>query len=163
MAKQPRQKGKRQGNFVRRNVRAGEKSREKLTEPTVCPQCGLLYRNGRWVMEPGPAECNEQLCPACVKANNEDPAGIITLTGDFLAQHENEIINLVENVESRGRMEHPLARIIETESSAESMVITTTDTHLARAIGAAIHEAYEGEIDYQFTDDPEFVRITWQR
>ncbi|MGH8679337.1 MAG: hypothetical protein ACREUQ_13435, partial [Burkholderiales bacterium] len=39
--------------------------RTKLPEPSVCPQCALVYHDGRWLETARPQQAAEHLCPAC--------------------------------------------------------------------------------------------------
>ena len=91
------------------------------------------------------------------------PAAFLTLRGDFLANHRDEILNLIRNYEERERKEHPLKRVMGSEEQADGIVFTFTDAHLARGIGEALHNAYEGEIDYQYTKEDIMLRVTWTR
>jgi len=43
------------------------------------------------------------------------------------------------------------------------MIITTTDIHLPRRIGQAIHNAYEGEFDFKYDEEGYFIRVNWCR
>jgi hypothetical protein len=72
-------------------------------------------------------------------------------------------MNLVHNYEEREKAEHPLKRIMGTDEQAEGIEISFSDAHLARGIGDAIHHAYEGDIDYQYTKEDIMLRITWER
>jgi hypothetical protein len=87
----------------------------------------------------------------------------LTLRGEFLALHEEEIMNLVHNHEKQERAMHPLKRIMAIEKMDDSRVITFTDAHLARGIGEMIHNAYGGELNYQYTKDDVVLRVNWSR
>jgi hypothetical protein len=91
------------------------------------------------------------------------PAAFLTLRGEFVYGHKDEIMNLIRNYEARERTEHPLKRIMGIEEQADGMVFTFTEAHLARGIGEALHHAYEGEIDYQYTKEDIMLRVTWTR
>jgi hypothetical protein len=41
--------------------------------------------------------------------------------------------------------------------------IATTDVHLARGIGEALHHAYQGDLDYHYEDKEDLVRVHWKR
>jgi len=135
----------------------------KLPEPTVCPQCGAVFHKGRWQWLPKPEAAHNEMCPACHRIHDEFPAGYITLSGDFLAQHRDELLNAARHIESKEKMEHPLQRIMAITDESENVVITTTDIHLARGIGDAIHNAYGGHLDLQYGADENLLRVYWHR
>lgn len=138
-------------------------SKKKLAEPTVCPQCGAAFTQGRWAWADAPAGAHEQLCPACQRIHDRVPAAFLTLRGGFLADHREEVMGLVHNLEERERRQHPLKRIMDIDEQAGATEITLTDAHLARGIGEALHHAYEGEIDYQYTKGDIMLRVEWER
>ena len=41
--------------------------------------------------------------------------------------------------------------------------VTTTDAHLARRIGRALHDAYKGELDVRYRKQDNLVRVLWCR
>jgi NMD protein affecting ribosome stability and mRNA decay len=135
----------------------------KLPDPTACPSCGATYRNGRWTWSPAPADARRTRCPACRRIEDRYPAGIVTLGGSFAAEHAGEIEGLARNLEEREKQEHPLKRIMEIRPEGDGVVVTTTDARLARAIGEALHHAYQGELDYRFTDAENVLRVSWTR
>jgi NMD protein affecting ribosome stability and mRNA decay len=139
------------------------KLQEKLKEPTVCPTCGAVFHKGRWTWETKPAGAHEALCPACHRIQDKYPKGFVTIKGPFKdAQHE-QLVGVIRNTEAKEKLEHPLSRIMGIESQSESLVISTTDTHLPRRIGEALKHAYHGELDLQYDQEEQFVRVTWTR
>ena len=50
---------------------------------------------------------------------------------------------------------------MKTEDTTEGVMFTTTDTHLARDIGGALHDAYGGDVNYTFADAKEMLRVHW--
>jgi hypothetical protein len=138
-------------------------SKLKLKEPTACPECGAVFHEGRWSWADAPADAHEQLCPACQRVRDRVPAAFLTLRGEFLAEHKDEIMHLIHNYEERERAEHPLKRIMDTQADDQGLVMTFTDAHLARGIGEALHHAYQGELDYQYTPEDIMLRVTWIR
>lgn len=153
----------RKDRLIQEQVHDTYKVRSKLVEPTVCPGCGALYRGGRWQWGERPAGAQEQTCPACHRIADKYPAGTVTLGGEFLQTHRDEILNLARNQESKAKAEHPLKRIIAIEEAGEQLLITTTDPHLARGIGEAVHRAYNGELAFRYTDDSSILRVSWKR
>ncbi|HXV59793.1 MAG TPA: BCAM0308 family protein [Vicinamibacteria bacterium] len=139
------------------------KSKRKLPEPTVCPECFAVYHDGRWQWREKPADAHEERCPACARTHDKYPAGQVTVTGPFLKEHRDEILNLAWNQEKKARGEHPLDRIMGIDEEEGMIVIKTTDIHLPRAIGEALHRAYEGELDYRYNEEEYYLDVSWER
>jgi NMD protein affecting ribosome stability and mRNA decay len=139
------------------------KSRGKLPEPTVCPQCGAVFHKGKWQWLPKPEPAHSETCPACHRIHDNFPAGHVRLEGEFLAQHRAEILSLVQHVEQREKAEHPLQRIMNIADEAGAVLITTTDIHLAHGIGEAVGHAYGGELDLQYNTEENLLRVHWKR
>jgi hypothetical protein len=72
-----------------------------------------------------------------------------------------EIIRLARHQEDAEKREHPLNPIIDIEQEDEAIVITTTDIHLPRRIGAGVKRAFRGKLEEDFDDAGHFVRVTW--
>ena len=136
----------------------------KLHEPTVCPQCGAVYHDGRWQWLPRPEGAETELCQACHRINDHYPAGWVTLAGPVVAAQKDEMIKLARNQEKSEKPEHPLNRIMEIKEEApDRLIISTTDIHLPRRIGEAVKRAYHGELDVHFDEQGYFVRVDWHR
>ncbi|MBD3610442.1 MAG: ATPase [Gammaproteobacteria bacterium] len=135
----------------------------KLAEPTVCPYCSLSYQKGRWQWAEAPKDAHKVTCPACQRTQDKLPAGVVTLAGEFMQKHKREVIGLIKNIEENENKQHPLNRIMEMNEQGNEITITTTDTHLPRSIGVALEKAYKGELDYQFTDESNMLRVRWSR
>ena len=154
---------KRRDRLIREREHDPYKVRAKLPDPTACPDCGAMYRAGRWIWGAPPVDANRERCPACQRVRDDYPAGILTLRGTFPSAHRDEILGLARNVEEREKAEHALKRIMAIRDDADEIVITTTDSGLARNIGDALHDAYDGELDYAYTDEGSLLRVTWSR
>ncbi len=139
------------------------KTGKKLAEPSRCPDCGAVYHRGRWTWNAAPAGAAEVTCPACHRIKDDFPAGRVTLKGEFFAAHRDEILHLARNQESKERAEHPLQRIIAIKPERDGTLITTTDIHLARGIGDALHAAYKGDLEYHYNKEENLLRVDWQR
>ncbi len=140
------------------------KSKRKLREPVACPDCGAIYRAGRWQWGPRPPDADARLCPACRRIKEKIPAGFLSLRGPFLEEHFDEILNLAQNVGRREKESHPLKRIMATqEEEGGGVLITTTDSNLARGIGEALRSAYGGELTYQYSQESEILHASWNR
>jgi NMD protein affecting ribosome stability and mRNA decay len=139
------------------------KSKRKLPEPTRCPECGAVYQDGRWRWSALPAGAHEEPCPACHRIRDKFPAGYVTLKGEFFATHRDEVLHLARNRAAHEKSEHPLERIMAIEDVEHGVLITTTDTHLARNIGEAVHAAYKGELEYHYNKEENLLRVQWAR
>jgi len=139
------------------------KTRRKLPEPTLCPQCGAVYSKGRWQWAERPEQPHEALCQACHRINDDYPAGTLSLSGGFLAEHRAEILGLARRQEELEKGEHPLNRIMRIADDGGDIVITTTDIHLPRRIGEALFSAYEGELDFHYEEEAYAIRVSWRR
>lgn len=138
-------------------------AKQKWREPTVCPDCGAVFHDGHWQWLARPAQAHEARCPACQRSQDRQPAGYVSLGGDFFAAHRAELLQLVRNEEARAKAEHPLKRILGIEAEASGTLVTTTDIHLARGIGEALHHAYQGELEYHYNEQEHLLRVHWQR
>lgn len=138
-------------------------SRAKLSDPTVCPECGVVYAKGRWVWDNAPEGADKSLCPACRRIADRFPAGQIAMKGSFFAGHRDEILNLVRNVEVKEKTSHPMERIMSIEDETDGALVSTTGIHLARGIGSALSSAYNGDMSVQYLDGENFVKVSWQR
>jgi uridine phosphorylase len=140
------------------------KSKRKLPEPTLCPDCGAVYRHARWQWGAAPEkDAHIERCPACHRVHDRLPAGFVKLHGAFFGTHRDEILHRVRHCEEVEKKEHPLQRIMAIESDAEGAVVTTTDPHLARRIGDALHDAYKGELEYHYNKEENLLRVAWTR
>ncbi|PCH59322.1 MAG: ATPase [Gammaproteobacteria bacterium] len=135
----------------------------KLKEPTACPQCDAIYQEGRWRWGDTPADAHKTLCPACQRINDKVPAAFLTLSGDFLTQHKDEIMSLINNYAQHEKTEHLLKRLMDSEEQDGKLLITFTDPHLARGIGEALQKAYDGDLNYQYTKGEIMLRVSWSR
>jgi len=139
------------------------KTKGKLPEPTVCPDCGAVFHAGRWQWLEKPAGAHQTSCPACHRVRDKFPAGYVSLAGEFLAAHEAEVLQLIRHREARERVEHPLQRIMGIEKTEHGTLVTTTDIHLARGIGEALHHAYQGELEFHYSPEQNLLRVNWSR
>lgn len=153
----------RHDRLLQEQVHDAYKSKGKLPEPSVCPQCGALFHGGRWQWGTAPTGAHQETCPACHRIHDNFPAGFLTLAGEGFQAHREEIMHLVHNHEQRERAEHPLQRIMGVEEHDGEVLVTTTDIHLARGIGEAVHHAYQGELEFHYNPEQNLLRVHWVR
>jgi NMD protein affecting ribosome stability and mRNA decay len=129
--------------------------------------CGAVFRNKRWVQEASGSsrpEGQNILCPACHRISDQNPAGIISLGGDYYAAHEEVINNLVNNTAQASAAKNPLGRVMDISKEKDGVtIITTTDVKLAQKIGRVVFKAHGGELHYTWSHAGPPVRVTWSR
>jgi hypothetical protein len=153
----------RRDRMIHERVHDAYKTRLKLPEPTVCPQCGAVFHEGRWQWAPRPDGAHEELCQACHRINDRYSAGELTIAGDFVRRHKDEIVHLARHQEEQEKAEHPLHRIMGIEERDGAIVIQTTDIHLPRRIGEALRHAFHGDLEFHYEEEAYFIRVRWTR
>lgn len=144
--------------------KGGKHVEKKLAEPTVCTDCNAVYREGRWIWAKVAKPTGKPaLCPACQRIREDAPAGEVRISGAFAAEHRDEILGRIRHVEEREKQEHPLQRVMAVRDEGAELVVTTTDPHLAHAIGVALHDAFKGELETPWPQAGELMRVRWQR
>ena len=151
----------RHDGIFKERVHDAYKAKGKLQEPAVCTQCGAVFHQGRWQWLKAPANAHRAICPACHRIHDHYPAGFLNLRGEFFNTHREEVMNLVRNHEQHERTEHPLKRIMAVEENSGATLVTTTDIHLARGIGEALHHAYQGELEFHYNPEQNLLRVNW--
>jgi NMD protein affecting ribosome stability and mRNA decay len=149
-----------------RNIRSLEPYLPKrgLQEGARCKGCGIVYHNKRWQMETSGEEPScEVICPACQRMEDNNPAGVVTLSGPYLASHGEEILNTIKQQEAKHREKNPLGRIMEIKSEDGQITVTTTEDKLAQKIGREIYKSQRGELHYKWSHDQRMVRVEWMR
>jgi len=144
-------------------VQDSYKAAHKLPDPTRCPECKAIFHKGRWTWGDAPKGTHEHPCPACQRIRDKFPAGYVTLKGIFLGQHRDEILHLIKHCEAKEKADHPLERIMAIEDAGGELLVTTTDTHLAREIAERVHHAYKGDLAFHYNKDENLLRATWSR
>lgn len=137
--------------------------RGKLHEPTVCAECGAAFHQGRWQWLARPAGAHEATCPACHRTRDHFPAGFVVIGGPYFTAHRDELMKLLHHHADKEKVEHPLARIIAVEDTADGALVTTTDIHLARNLGTALHHAHQGELEFHYNEGENLLRVHWRR
>src|SRR5262245_61169738 len=98
----------------------------------VCASCGAVYERKRWFAD---AARSEELkrdphteitkCPACVRARADYPEGILTISGDFLRKHHDDILHTIVATAKKERARDTLCRIMAIKSAPDGIVVKT--------------------------------------
>jgi NMD protein affecting ribosome stability and mRNA decay len=137
----------------------------------VCPRCGAIHDGHRWIPEPdkealskfaGP-KVKKSLCPGCRRIEKGQVEGVVRLKGVFLAEHREEIKNLIDRVEKNRHGRNVMSQIVSAREENGEMVIETCDGHLAERIGKELHKAFKGDLDMKWQEKDRFVRVLWER
>lgn len=142
------------------------KQQKKPPEPAICQDCGTCFHAGRWQWGARIKDAANVICPACQRVRDDLPAGYVYVGGDFFMAHREEILSLINHHALKEKLEHPLARIMainDDGSGRRGIVITTTEIHLARDIGDALHNAYHGKLDFHYNAGENLLRVHWRR
>ncbi|MBP1752090.1 MAG: hypothetical protein H6Q57_926 [Geobacteraceae bacterium] len=144
--------------------------KEGLKEVSFCKKCGIIYRNKRWILDAAELETVRSdpqavkvVCPSCLRMNDNNPGGMITLSGEYLVQHESEILDLIKHKEAYYRNKNPLGRIMEISQEGNVLTISTTEDKLAEKLGRDVYKAHKGDLHYQWSQGEKFVRVNWAR
>ncbi len=138
-------------------------ARAKLSGPATCPDCGVVYHDGRWQWLAAVPDAATVRCPACHRIADKMPAGYVSIDGQFALEHQDELLALIRKLAAREKAEHPMQRIMAIAPQGEGLLVTTTDLHLARGIGQALEDAYKGELEFHYNRDEHLLRLHWKR
>lgn len=144
--------------------------KQKYKDPTICPSCGAVYTNKRWYFDIklktkilNEGKYFEKKCPACKKIDDMYYMGVITLTGDFLRQHYEEIVRRIQNEEKKALRINPLERILRLKKESDRLTVETLTDNLAVRIGKAVYASFKGVLEIKFDSDHSIVHIYWKR
>lgn len=129
----------------------------------VCTHCGAVCHENNWSWGAMPNNSIATLCPACLRVRDREPAAILTVRGDCLAENKTEILKLIRDRVQIICKKHPLKRIIDMEEDETEAVFTFTDEQLTREIGDTLHKTYDGVLDFKYSSDNSLLRVIWQR
>lgn len=142
-------------------------------ELSVCRKCRSIYHDKRWTIDEElygsllkhPEKINYTLCPACRKIETGYVEGIVELAGDFLIEHKEDILNLINNTEKKANYIDPLGKVVKINMDEQNkkIIVTTTNENLAQRIGKNLEKAYKGSVEYSFSKEDRMVRVYWVR
>lgn len=136
------------------------------SSPARCPVCGNIYMNKQWY-RPDQKDLDDSAsvisytCPGCSKVQDGYYYGELTVTGQFIKEHHEEISHLIQNKVHEVQEDNPLSKLVQVEVDGDELTLRTTNSKLAEHIGRALNRAYEGELDI---DKSEYItRVRWSR
>ncbi len=144
---------------------------EEGQEASLCTTCKAIYQNKRWFFDEklagklaGTDKVKEVTCPTCRKIKDHYPEGILTLSGEFLKEHQDEITARLKKEAARVSGRSVADRIIAMKEEApDRLVVETTTEKMAQHLGRAVYKAYKGELHFQWGEMTKFVRVNWSR
>ena len=172
MARGPhgREKGVRYEQVRRGGIPDPYIPRKGLKEPTVCPVCNVIYHKKRWLWDDAllkkcqsDKDVHYTKCPACRKIEDNFALGKIYLTGSFVSEHFEELVNLLKSEERHAMGKNPLERLIKLEKSSDGIYAETTSDALAMRIGHVLQRAYKGSEESKFRAGDKFLEVRWHR
>lgn len=136
----------------------------------ICPVCHSISDGKHWrVNEKEYQRLRQdprvriQLCPADERIQRQMFDGEIVVRGNWLAEHKEEVLNLVRNEEKRARDTNPMSRLASVQERDGYLYILTTSQSLARRIGAGLKSAFKGRLTIQRLPYESFTRVRWAR
>ncbi len=171
------------GKFEKRNW-SGEKGKKfshagRVNEPyelaageeaAVCQECHGLYQGKRWFFDEklyeklaGTGKVRQVVCPTCRKIKDHYSEGYVTLSGEFLVEHKDEIVTLLQKEAAKVGKRSFDDRIIQMAPEGDKMVVETTTEKLAQHLGRTIYKAYKGDLSFSWSEPNRFVRVYWAR
>ena len=139
-------------------------------EAAVCQECHALYQGKRWSFDEklygkleGGGKVRQVVCPTCRKIKDHYVEGYLTLSGEFLTQHREELVTLLENEAAKVGNRSVDDRIIQMVPEKDKLVVETTTDKLAQHLGRAIYKAYKGDLNFRWSEGNKFVRVYWTR
>lgn len=141
-----------------------------LPEPALCERCGALWRGGHWTLATRVREAElrfarptKVVCPACRRAADAYPGGVLYLSGAFLDAHRDQVLRTVRNEEEAALARNPLDRIMVIDQADGRVTVTTTSEKLAQRLGKAVCKSCGGDLDIRFSHQGKLVRVYWRR
>lgn len=136
----------------------------------ICPNCHAISLQKRWFLdEPMYEQLRTQsdvtavMCPGCERVERGIYDGHVLACGAYLAEHKQEILNLIGNEEAKARQTNPLSRIGATIDNGECLELHVTTQWLAERIGKELRKAYDGKLEIDHLQGDKFSRVRWSR
>ena len=92
-----------------------------------------------------------------------EQGGIIRLSGAFLSDHAEELINLIKHEGRLAEQKDPRHKVSKIEKMNGGILAEISDHNLALHIGKKLVHSYKGEHQYKFRPGEKFVEVDWKR
>lgn len=92
-----------------------------------------------------------------------EEGGLLRISGAFILDHEEEILNLIKKEGKLEEQRNPNARIKKIEKNNGGISVETTHHSLAMHMGKSLQRAYKGEHKYRFLKGQKYVEVDWKR
>lgn len=92
-----------------------------------------------------------------------EEGGVVRMSGKFLLDHEEEIVNLIKHEGRIAEQRNPLHKVTAIEKVDGGIVAKISDHNLALHIGKALFHAYQGTHEFKFLKGEKYVEVLWQR
>jgi hypothetical protein len=92
-----------------------------------------------------------------------EEGGMIRISGNFLLDHEDEVVNLVKHEGKMAEQKNPGHRVNKIEKVNGGITAEISDHNLALHIGKALVHAYKGKHEYKFLKGEKYVEVLWRR
>lgn len=132
-----------------------------------CAGCGAFYHRRRWTLtKPDGFDFSGRArscyCPACRKIKDHRASGELDLVS-FTDVEKKDVLRILRNEEARAREKNPLERIMRIEQVYDGWKIQTTTEKLTQRLGRAVRKALGGQLQYKWSHNNKFVRVTWKK
>jgi NMD protein affecting ribosome stability and mRNA decay len=136
----------------------------------ICSKCMAVFDGQKWIYDEGEhrklvraGKAEIALCPGHQRLEKRRIDGVVTLKGDFLKDHYDEALNLINNIADKQQQRNVAALVYNMHQNGDGITVETTDTSLAERIGKEFEKAFNGQLVIQWLEDAEFVRVNWYR
>ena len=93
----------------------------------------------------------------------KEAGGQIKLSGAFLNEHKDEVLNLIKNQSRLFEQNSPDHKVTDITKVDGGIVVTTSSHNLAAHLGKALSHAFKGKHKLNFSKDEQYVEVDWRR
>ncbi len=92
-----------------------------------------------------------------------EEGGVLHISGAFIKDHCDEILNLVKNESAVFEKKNPAHKILDIKKTDGNITVDFSEHHLAMHVGKALAHAYKGKHEYKFLSGEKYVEVDWSR